>query len=220
MSAQTTAPAPTTTPTATDHPVWRRAAAVAALAAPLAYALSAAVGVAHTDNTDRQLDIIAAHTGSFTAMVLLEQVCYVLASATAVAVAIRLASSRGSRLAGVAAVLVAIGAAANLGGFGGALPTLVRHDRATARYFVDHLGPIYTTSLALAILLQIGLVLMLVALWRSRAVALPWLVVSAIALAASVVIGTGRVENTVAMLVLAGGFVGIARFLARPAVSA
>jgi hypothetical protein len=211
MTTSVTAPAPTT-----SHPTWRRLAAVGAVAAPLSYALSAAVGVEHTDNIDRQLQIIAAHTGSFTAMVLLELVCYTLAAVTAVAVALRIPSGRGSRFAAAGAVLAVIGAVASINGFGGPLPTLAEHDPEAARYFVDHLGPIYAATIPLTMFLDLGLLAMFVGLWRSGRVAWPWLATSTAALVAGAVIGTARVENVIAMLVLAGGMFGVARFLASP----
>lgn len=202
------------------HPGWRRLAAAAAIGAPLAELLSVALGVDHTSDNDRQLDIIHAHTGSFVTMVLLEQVCYTLVAVTAVAIALRLASSRGGRIAGVGAVLAVVGAGASLNGFGGALPTLARPElRETALYFLDHLGPIYNVTLGLAMLVHVGLLTIFVALWRSGRVAWPWLAVSAVALVTSAVIGDGRVANVLAMLALTGGFVGIARFLAQPAVT-
>jgi hypothetical protein len=204
-----------TTPTGTAaHPGWRRAAGVAALGAPLAELLAVVVGVEHTSDVDRQLDIIAAHTGRFTAMNLLEMVCYTLAAVTAAAVALRISSGRGSRFAAAGAVLTVVGAVANLNGFGGPLPTLVKHDPQTARYFVDHLGPIYQATVPLTGLLYLGLLAMFVGLWRSGRVAWPWLAVSAVALVASAAMGGGRAENTVAMVLLTAGFVGIARFLA------
>jgi len=204
-------------PAVTDHPVWRRLAAAAALGAPLAELASVAFGIDHTSDNDRQLDIIHAHVASFSAMVLFEQACYLLAAVTAVAVALRLASWRGGRVAAVGAVLAVIGASASTSGFGAPLPTLAKPEyRETALYFLDHLGPIYGPNQALAILLQLGLLVMLVALWRSGRVSWPWLAAAAVGLVASAVLGTGRVENVVAMLVVTAGFVGIARFLAAP----
>lgn len=215
MSTSATTPVTATPISTVNHPRWWRFSAVAAVAAPVCYALSAAFGVEHTDNTGRQLDIIATHVGNFTAMIFLERLCWLLAAVTAVAVAMRLSTGRGSRIAAAAAVLTVIGAAASLGDFGGALPTLARQDdREAAIHFLDHLGPIYTTTLGLSGLLQLGLILMLVALWRSRRVAWPYLAVSAVALVGNAFTGDGRVVNVVAMLVVAGGFVGIARFLA------
>jgi hypothetical protein len=150
-------------------------------------------------------------------MVLFEQACYLLVAVTAVAVALRLASWRGGRVAAVGAVLAVIGARASTSGFGAPLPTLAKPEyRETALYFLDHLGPIYGPNQALAILLQLGLLVMLVALWRSGRVSWPWLAAAAVGLVASAVLGTGRVENVVAMLVVTAGFVGIARFLAAP----
>jgi len=213
MTTSTTSTGTVVTPTAAAHPGWRRAAAVAAIAAPLAELLAVAVGVEHTTDAARQVDIIANHTASFTAMVLLELVCYTLVAVVAVAVALRISSGRGSRFAAVGAVCAVIGAVATNNGFGGPLPTLARHDPATAVYFVNHIGPIYSATLPLATLVYLGLLLMFVALWRSGKVAWPWLAVSAVALVVSAVIGSGRVENVVVMAVLTGGFVGIARFL-------
>ena len=199
------------------HPGWRRASAVSAIAAPFAYVLSVVLGVEHTDDHDRQLDIINSHTASFTTMVLLEYACYILAAATAVAVALRLSSSRGGRIAGVGAILCVVGSSAGLAGFGGAMPVLAKPEyRTAALYFIDHLGPIYAVTLALAILMHLGLLVMFFALWRSGEVAWPWLVTSALALIVSAVIGDGRVENAVTMSVLTVGFMGIARFLADP----
>jgi hypothetical protein len=202
-------------PTTAVESRWRTASAVAAIGAPVAELLAVAVGIDHTTDDDRQLDIIAAHTGRFTAMVLLEEVCYLLVAVTAVVVAIRLATSRGGRIAAGGAVLAVIGATANIGGFGGSLPTLAKQsDRDAALYFLDHLGPIYAVNQGLTLLVYLGLLLTFVALWRSGRVAWPWLAASAVGLIASAVMGTGRVENIVAMLVVTAGFVGIARFLA------
>ncbi len=214
MSATTAVAVPATD--ATDsHRGWRRSAAIAAVAAPLAYALAVVAGVEHTDDHSRQLDIINSHTANFTAMVLLEYVCYILAAVTAVAVALRLASSRGGQIAAAGAVLTVIGSSAGLAGFGGAMPVLAKPAYRTAGlYFIDHVGPIYNVTLGLAILMHLGLLVMFFALWRSGRVAWPWLAVSALALVASALMGDGRVENTIAMLALAAGFVGIARFLA------
>lgn len=203
-------------PRASGHSRWWRFAAVAAVAAPLAELLAVAVGVEHTNDNARQIEIIAAHTGRFSAMVLLELVCYTLVAVTAVAVALRISSGRGSRFAAAGAVLAVIGAVATNNGFGGPLPTLAKHDPDAALYFVNHVGPIYSATMPLALLVYVGLLAMFVGLWRSGRVAWPWLVVSAVALVVSAVMGDGRVENVVAMLILSAGFVGIARFLARP----
>jgi hypothetical protein len=217
MSVSPSVTAPAAQRPAAD-PGWRRLAAAAAIAAPLAELASVVFGIEHTSDNDRQLDIIHAHTGSFTAMVLFEQLCYTLVAVTAVAIALRLASTRGGRIAGVGAVIAVVGAGASLDGFGGALPTLAKPQfRDTTLYFLDHLGPIYGVTQGLAILVQVGLLTVFVALWRSGHVAWPWLAVAAVGLVASAVIGSGRVENVIAMLVVTAGFVGIARFLASSA---
>lgn len=207
----TTAPRPTTT---TRYAGWRRVAAAAAIGAPLAELLAVALGVDHTNDTERQLDIIAAHVGSFTAMVLLEQLCFLLAAVVAVAVGLRLAGARGGRLAAAGAALTVIGASASTNGIGGPMPTLARQtDRAAALHFIHHIGPIYAPNQALAILLQLGLVVTLAAVWRSGRVAWPWPAAALVGLVASVFIGSGRIENIAAMLVVTGGFIGVARFL-------
>lgn len=156
------------TPTTAPDMLRRRVTATAAVAAPVASAIAVVTGVAHTANHSRQLDIIAAHPGRFTAMLVFEHLLWV-ALAVTICGLVGIVTGRGRRLLLLAAPLAVIGAAAEQSEFGPMLVPLARmHDRTAALYAVNHLGAPYLLFGLLSPLVLLALLLAFVGAWRAR----------------------------------------------------
>jgi hypothetical protein len=150
--------------------VRRQLTGIVLMAAPVVSALSIIVGVDHTENNGRQLDIIRAHAGQFTAMVILEYVTWVFIAMGLVGL-VGLVRRRGAVLAHVAAGLGIVGAAGFLAGWGPMMLPLSRMtDRAAALDAIDHMGVLYQLGAALSGFLMVGLVLGFVAAWRASVI--------------------------------------------------
>lgn len=145
----------------------RRLTGIAAIGAPLVSAAGILAGVDHTDNTGRQLDIIRAHPGRFTAMIIFEYVTWVLIAMALVGL-VGLVRRRGAVVAHIAAGLGVVGAAGYLMGWGPMILPLSRlTDRAAALDAIDHMGVLFQIGAALSGFLLLGVVLGFVAAWRA-----------------------------------------------------
>lgn len=181
----------------------RRLTGTVAVAAPFVAAAGIIVGIDHTDDHGRQLDIIRAHPGRFTAMVLLEYVTWIFVAMALVGL-VGLVRRRGAVLAHVAATLGIVGAAGSLMGFGPMLLPLSRmSDRPAALHAVDHLGALYEVGGALSGFLLLGLVVGFVAAWRAAIIPGWCLAVGVVALVFLGASGDARAANVAGLGLLA-----------------
>jgi hypothetical protein len=181
----------------------RRLTGVVIAAAPVMSALSIIAGVDHTENHGRQLDIVRAHPGQFTAMVVLEYVTWVFIAMGLVGL-VGLVRRRGAVLAHVAAGLGIVGAAGYLAGWGPMILTLSRlTDRAAALDAVGHMGVLYQVGAALSGFLLLGLLLGFVATWRAAIIPGWCMAVGVVGLVFLGTTGDSRAANLLGVAILA-----------------